>query len=153
MKAFVKIMKVGEPGEFDPEHLPVGLSAIDEYLFEECVTHQDPDDYREIMGVYRGIHSGRWFGKCSRRGLLCITDRLAHELIEDGKRKVIEGKLRVTFHDVPDDLGRCHFTVYRLDDYHPGHPDGEHVVRERAQEFFADPEEHGFKRPSIGGSA
>jgi hypothetical protein len=44
---------------------------------------------------------------------------------------------RIEIESGPDSLGRYHFTLYWLADYHPGHPDGENVIRERGQCFFA----------------
>ena len=46
----------------------------------------------------------------------------------------------------PKDGNRCHFALFWMADYHPGHPDGEHRVAERGQHFYADPVEHGFSR-------
>lgn len=45
---------------------------------------------------------------------------------------------RVEIHSGPDALGRYHYTLFWLANYHPGHPDGEYGWRERAQEFFAE---------------
>ena len=56
-------------------------------------------------------------------------------------------KTRIEHHGKSDDLGRCHFTLFWMADYHPGHPDGEHRTAERAQGFFADPRTHGHPRP------
>lgn len=39
----------------------------------------------------------------------------------------------------PDSLGRYLYTLLWLADYHPGHPDGEHAIRERGQVFFDVP--------------
>jgi hypothetical protein len=36
----------------------------------------------------------------------------------------------------PDNKGRYRYFLMWKDDYFPGHPGGEHVVRERAQIFF-----------------
>ena len=43
---------------------------------------------------------------------------------------------RIEIHGGPDGLGRYSYTLFWWADYHPGHPDGEHARRERAQEFF-----------------
>jgi len=54
------------------------------------------------------------------------------------------GPVRVELHDEkPDRYGRYRYTMFWLADYHPGHPDGEHAIRERAQEFFAVPPAQG----------
>lgn len=42
-----------------------------------------------------------------------------------------------------DSLGRWHYAVYWVSDYHPGHPDGEHRIAIRGQNFFANPIERG----------
>lgn len=44
---------------------------------------------------------------------------------------------RIELTSGPDELGRYHFTLYWMADYHPGHPDGEYATRERGQCFFA----------------
>lgn len=54
---------------------------------------------------------------------------------------------RIEYHTNSDRMGRCHFSLYWWDDYFPGHPEGEHVERERRQSFFADPREYGHARP------
>jgi hypothetical protein len=42
---------------------------------------------------------------------------------------------RIEVLEGPDDKGRWTFFVYWMADYHPGHPEGEHVCRERGQIF------------------
>lgn len=55
--------------------------------------------------------------------------------------------MRIEYHSQPDDLGRCEFTLFWMDDYHPGHPLGENRTAERGQCFFAKPEAYGFPSP------
>ena len=59
----------------------------------------------------------------------------------------METKTRIEYHSQSDRLGRCHFSLYWRDSYFPGHPEGELVVRERGQNFYADPRQHGHPRP------
>lgn len=54
---------------------------------------------------------------------------------------------RIEYHSASDRLGRCSFSLHWMTDYIPGHPEGEHVRRERGQCYFADPREHGYPRP------
>jgi len=42
---------------------------------------------------------------------------------------------RVEIHGEPDEEGKQHWSLHWLADYHPGHPDGEHGIRERGQHF------------------
>jgi len=52
---------------------------------------------------------------------------------------------RIEYHSKPDKLNRVMFTLFWLCTYFPGHPDGEYQANgERAQVFFANPEEYGF---------
>ena len=44
---------------------------------------------------------------------------------------------RIEIHSGPDSLGRYIYTLLWMDNYFPGHPDGEYVERERAQVFHA----------------
>lgn len=46
----------------------------------------------------------------------------------------------------PDRAGRFSYFVHWLDDYHPGHPEGEHRLGLRGQIFFADPVESGHAK-------
>lgn len=46
---------------------------------------------------------------------------------------------RVEVYSDPDARGRCHFAIMWVSDYHPGHPDGEYVTRERGQHYFGVP--------------
>lgn len=39
----------------------------------------------------------------------------------------------------PDQHGRYSYFLYWLDNYFPGHPEGEYVERERGQVFFGVP--------------
>jgi hypothetical protein len=43
---------------------------------------------------------------------------------------------RIEIHSGPDRLGRHTWTGYWAVTYTPGHPDGEHVPRERGRVFF-----------------
>ena len=54
---------------------------------------------------------------------------------------------RIEYRSASDDLGRCHFGLYWMADYHPGDPAGEHRTAERCQEFKADPRRYGHPRP------
>ena len=54
---------------------------------------------------------------------------------------------RIEYNSKSDHLGRCHFMLFWMADYHPGHPDGEYRTAERGQAFFADPAQHGHQRP------
>jgi len=54
---------------------------------------------------------------------------------------------RIEYRGKTDDKGRCSFTLYWMSDFHPGDPKGEHRTAERGQNFFADPRNHGHKRP------
>jgi hypothetical protein len=54
---------------------------------------------------------------------------------------------RIEYHGPLDVFGRCHFSLHWMDSYFPGHPDGEHIVRERGQHFHADPHAYGHLRP------
>lgn len=56
-------------------------------------------------------------------------------------------KTRIEYHGKSDKEGRSHFSLHWMDDYFPGHPDGEHVLRERGQHFHADPLTYGHPRP------
>ena len=47
-----------------------------------------------------------------------------------------------------DSRGRWHYAIYWVDDYHPGHPNGEHRIAIRGQHFFANPVEMGHQRLS-----
>jgi hypothetical protein len=53
---------------------------------------------------------------------------------------------RIEYHGPLDVFGRCHFSLHWVDSYFPGHPDGEHIVRERGQHFHADPHAYGHLR-------
>jgi len=53
---------------------------------------------------------------------------------------------RIEYHSKPDSLGRCRFTLYWLDNYFPGHPEGEYIERERGQCFYADPRQYGHPK-------
>jgi len=44
---------------------------------------------------------------------------------------------RIEIEDGPDELGRYHYFIFWLADYHPGHPEGEYARRERGQMFHA----------------
>lgn len=44
--------------------------------------------------------------------------------------------LRMEVHEGPDSHGRYHYSLHFMDDFFPGHPEGECVVRERGQHFF-----------------
>lgn len=54
---------------------------------------------------------------------------------------------QIEYHGPTDTHGRCHFSLRWIDDYFPGHPEGEHVRRERGQQFHADPRKFGHLRP------
>ena len=54
---------------------------------------------------------------------------------------------QIEYHGPTDTHGRCHFSLRWIDDYFPGHPEGEHVRRERGQQFNADPRKYGHLRP------
>lgn len=54
---------------------------------------------------------------------------------------------RIEYQSDSDALGRCRFTLFWMSDYHPGDPAGEHRTAERAQVFFANPTDYGFKHP------
>jgi hypothetical protein len=54
---------------------------------------------------------------------------------------------RIEYHSTSDRDGRCSFSLHWISSYHPGHPGGEHVTRERGQYFFGDPTERGYPRP------
>lgn len=54
---------------------------------------------------------------------------------------------QIEYHGPTDTHGRCHFSLRWIDDYFPGHPEGEHVRRERGQHFHADPRKCGHVRP------
>lgn len=56
-------------------------------------------------------------------------------------------KTRIEYHGKVDSEGRCHFSLHWMDDYFPGHPEGENVRRERGQHFFADPRKYGHPYP------
>lgn len=56
-------------------------------------------------------------------------------------------KSRIEYHGPTDRNGRCHFSLRWSDDYFPGHPEGEHVRRERGQQYHADPRKYGHVRP------
>ena len=56
-------------------------------------------------------------------------------------------QVRIEYHSGSDRLGRCSFSLHWMADYHPGHPDGEFVTRERGQHYFGDPTERGYPRP------
>ena len=45
---------------------------------------------------------------------------------------------QIEYHGPTDTHGRCHFSLRWIDDYFPGHPEGEHVRRERGQHFHAE---------------
>lgn len=54
--------------------------------------------------------------------------------------KYYNGKrFRGEIHSGPDEFGRYQYTIYWMACYHPGHPDGEHRLAERGQEYLADP--------------
>jgi len=56
--------------------------------------------------------------------------------------------MRIEYFSKSDRLGRCHFSLSWVEDYIPGHPDGEYVPgRERGQHFYADPHRYNFPRP------
>lgn len=38
-----------------------------------------------------------------------------------------------------DALGRCHYALFWMTNYHPGHPKGEHRRAKRGQHFFGPP--------------
>lgn len=61
--------------------------------------------------------------------------------------KVRRESRRIKYHGESDSLGRCEFSLTWVDDYHPGHPDGEDRIAERGQHFYSDPRTHGFPRP------
>lgn len=46
---------------------------------------------------------------------------------------------RCEIYSGPDSLGRYHYALFWMADYHPGHPAGEHGQRERGQHFFGKP--------------
>jgi hypothetical protein len=46
--------------------------------------------------------------------------------------------VRCEIYDGPDRNGDYHFALFWMADYTPGHPDGEHVRRERGQHFRAN---------------
>ena len=56
-------------------------------------------------------------------------------------------KKRIEYRGPSDTMGRSEFMLLWMDSYFPGHPDGEHQIRERGQCFFADPHNYGFPRP------
>lgn len=49
---------------------------------------------------------------------------------------------RLELHEGPDSHGRYFYTLFRMADYHPGHPLGEYRTAERGQCYFADPRQH-----------
>jgi len=61
--------------------------------------------------------------------------------------------MRIEYNSKSDEKGRCTFTLFWWVDYIPGHPDGEHGRRERAQVFFGDPTERGYPRLEEAGCA
>ena len=62
----------------------------------------------------------------------------------DELRKQRWRERRVVFlsSDLADKGGRCYFAMFWMDDYFPGHPKGEPVLRERGQYFYSNPEKH-----------
>ena len=46
---------------------------------------------------------------------------------------------RVEIMSEPDSRGRVRYVAYWIAEYHPGHPEGEDMTRERAQHFFGVP--------------
>jgi len=56
-------------------------------------------------------------------------------------------KTSIKYHGNSGADGRSHFSLYWMDDYFPGHPEGEYICRERGQHFHADPREYGHLRP------
>lgn len=42
---------------------------------------------------------------------------------------------RCEIYEGPDRHGNYHYALFWMADYHPGHPEGENVIRERAQHF------------------
>jgi hypothetical protein len=46
---------------------------------------------------------------------------------------------RMEIYSGPDRDGKCHFALFWMADYHPGHPQGEHRIAERSQHLRADP--------------
>jgi len=43
---------------------------------------------------------------------------------------------RLEIYNGPDSVGRYHYAIFWLADYHPGHPDGENRTAWRGQHFF-----------------
>ena len=50
----------------------------------------------------------------------------------------MNGYTRIEIHSGPDKHGRFFHTRFGMTDYKPGHPDGEHKIREIGQVFFSD---------------
>jgi len=55
---------------------------------------------------------------------------------------------RIEYHGPLDKDNRCRFSLHWMDNYFPGHPEGEDVRRERGQHFFADPRTYGHSLPT-----
>ncbi|PIY22031.1 MAG: hypothetical protein COZ11_14200 [Deltaproteobacteria bacterium CG_4_10_14_3_um_filter_51_14] len=55
--------------------------------------------------------------------------------------------MRIEYHSKSDDKSRCHFTLFWMAGYHPGHPDGEFGLRERGQVFLVIPKKGDFHGP------
>lgn len=54
----------------------------------------------------------------------------------------MKAKSRIEVYEGPDSLGRYHYALFWIADYHPGHPNGEHRLAERGQHFFGNPDSH-----------
>ena len=44
---------------------------------------------------------------------------------------------RAEIYEGPNKHGEYHYALFWMTTYHPGHPDGEYVLRERGQHFLA----------------
>lgn len=44
---------------------------------------------------------------------------------------------RLEIYEGPNKQGDYHYALFWMADYHPGHPEGEHGLRERGQHFLA----------------
>lgn len=69
--------------------------------------------------------------RCKAESQPCIVAE-AQSTVKDG-----EAAKRVEIHSGPDELGRYHYTLFWMADYHPGDPRGEHRYSERGQVFHA----------------
>jgi hypothetical protein len=62
---------------------------------------------------------------------------MAKEKILDSYATCTGGRVEIM--SEPDSRGRVHYAAFWIAEYHPGHPEGEHMTRERGQHFFGVP--------------